>query len=286
MPIDAAILRGVNLFELLDDSELEELAAHIDEAHFTAKQMLFKKGDPGDNMHIVLKGKIETYVYDSDSNRISLATVNEGGIVGELSLLDTQPRSANAVALEDTNTFIIDQDDLQRLFSRKPAAALDILRVLGQRIRATNELLIGSAARNANEEIEERLTIGQRVADEVARFGGSWNFITLFGVILLVWIVLNTWVLATSFDPPPYIGLNLILSMLAALQAPVIMMSQNRQDAKDRIRSELDYKVNLRAELEIKELNEKVDHLQEELRQVLGQATQILKRTTGTDGKN
>ncbi|MBI1279906.1 MAG: DUF1003 domain-containing protein [Anaerolineaceae bacterium] len=271
MPIAPNNLKSVKLFELMDDSELEELAAHIDEASFAPSQILFKAGDKGDSMHILLSGKVETFVYDGEANRIKLSEVDEGGIVGELSLLDNQPRSATAIAVEETRTFIIDRDDLKRLFQKKPEAALDILAVLGHRIRETDTLLISRASMNANEEIDERLTFGQRIADKVASFGGSWNFIISFGAILLIWIVLNTMILSRPFDGPPFILLNLILSMLAALQAPVIMMSQNRQDAKDRIRSELDYKVNLKSELEIKQLHEKIDSLELDIKQRFSQ---------------
>jgi CRP/FNR family cyclic AMP-dependent transcriptional regulator len=261
MPIDAQTLRNVPIFGLLDNDELAELAAHIDEASYKPNQTIFRAGDPGTNMQIVLGGKVEAYVTDEDGKRVVVGDYEKGEMFGELSLLDHEARSATAVAVEPTQTFIIDRDDLMRLFSKKPAAALDILAILGRRIRNTDALIRTRVARNPNEVVDEKLSFGDRVADEVARFGGSWNFIGLFFIVMLVWIVLNTWVLTHPFDSAPYIGLNLILSMLAALQAPVIMMSQNRQDAKDRIRSELDYKVNLKAELEITDLHKKIDEL-------------------------
>lgn len=269
MPIAPNLLKMVKLFELMDESELEELAAHIDEAKFAAGQMLFKAGEPGSSMHIVLSGKVETFVYDGEANKISLSEVENGGMVGELSLLDSQPRSATAIAVAPTTTFIIDQDDLRRLFKKKPEAALDMMAVLGQRIRQTDMLLVTRVAKDVNKEIEESMTFGQRVADMVAAFGGSWNFIGIFALVLVVWILLNTVILSRPFDGPPFILMNLILSMLAALQAPVIMMSQNRQDAKDRIRSEQDYQVNMKAELEIMQLHEKMASLELEMKQRL-----------------
>ena len=284
MPIDADTLRNVPFFQLLDNDELAELGAHIDEAAFRTNQTIFKAGDPGGVMHIVLSGKVQTFIVDDDSNRIVLSEVEKGEMFGELSLLDSEPRSASAIAVEPTRTFIIDRDDLQRLFSKKPATALDILSILGQRIRKTDVLVRTRVSRNANEEIAEEASLGDRVADLVARFGGSWNFIGLFGLVMLVWIVLNTWVLTHPFDTPPYIGLNLILSMLAALQAPVIMMSQNRQDAKDRIRSELDYKVNLKAEIEILQLHAKVDQLEASLDNELKQLPHIRRKLADQRG--
>lgn len=265
MPIDPNMLHNVPIFQLLDANELAELAAHIDEESFNVNQEVFRTGDPGGKMYVVLEGKVQTYLFDDDKQRIVLSEVERGEMFGELSLLDGQSRSAHAIALAQTKTFIIDRDDLMRLFTKKPAAALDILEILGKRIRKTDTLLATRVVRNANKEIDEKLSFGDRVADGVAKFGGSWNFIILFGVIMFSWIALNTWILTHPFDNPPYIGLNLILSMLAALQAPVIMMSQNRQDAKDRVRSELDYQVNLKAELEIMQLHEKFENLQDQL---------------------
>jgi CRP/FNR family cyclic AMP-dependent transcriptional regulator len=279
--VDLETFRDIPIFQLLDNDELSELAAHIDEMNYAANQMIFKEGDPGGDMQIVLTGKVQNFILDDDKKKIVLAEVGPGEMFGELSLLSSEPRSANALALEPTRTFIIDRDDLIRLFQKKPAAALDIIEILGRRIRSTDLLLRTRVSRNPNEEIEDKLSFGDKVADGVARFGGSWNFIGAFGFVLFTWIILNTWVLHIPFDPAPYIGLNLILSMLAALQAPVIMMSQNRQDAKDRVRSELDYNVNLKAELEIMQLHEKVDQMRDLLEQrVNNQAPQIPPRTT------
>ena len=265
MPIDPISLRSVAFFHLLDDDELAELAAHIDEESFKANQPIFKAGDSGGTMLTVLTGKVETFIIGDKNERIVLDDYGPGEIFGELSLLDGAPRSANAVAVETTRVFIIDRDDLQRLISKKPDAALDIMMILGQRIRKTDALLTSRVTQNPNEIIDEKATLGERVADEVARFGGSWNFIGLFGAVMLVWITLNMFLLTKPFDPAPFIGLNLILSMLAALQAPVIMMSQNRQDKKDRVRSELDYQVNLKAEVEVMQLHERVEQLQKEM---------------------
>ncbi len=271
MPLNTQMLRSVPLFQLLDDSEVAELAAHIDEMSYKASQTIFKAGDPGINMQIVLEGKVQTYLTDDDGKQIVVAEIGKGEMFGELSLLDSEPRSASAVALEPTLTFVIDRDDLIRLFSRKPEAALDIMAILGNRIRKTDALLRTRVSRNANELADEKLTFGQRVADGVARFGGSWNFISLFGIVLFGWIILNTWVLSVKFDPAPYILLNLILSMLAALQAPVIMMSQNRQAIKDRLQSDLDYHINLKAELEITQLQQKLDVLTDKVELIVGQ---------------
>jgi CRP/FNR family cyclic AMP-dependent transcriptional regulator len=269
MPIDPRVLRHASAFQLLDDAELAELAAHVDEAAFAAGETIFRAGDPGGAMHVVLSGRVEVSILDEDRKHVVLHTLGPGEIFGELSLFDGGPRSASVLAVEPTRTFQIDREDLERLFARRPGAALDILAVLGRRLRATDLLLSQRVARNPNEVIEEKATLADHVADGVARFGGSWRFIFSFAGILVIWVAANTVLLLgrrEPFDPYPFILLNLFLSMLAAIQAPVIMMSQNRQDAKDRVRSELDYQVNLKAELEIMELHEKFDRLEERLR--------------------
>jgi CRP/FNR family cyclic AMP-dependent transcriptional regulator len=272
MPIDPRVLRHASAFQLLDDAELAELAAHVDEAAFAAGETIFRAGDPGGAMHVVLSGRVEVSILDEDRKHVVLHTLGPGEIFGELSLFDGGPRSASVRAVEPTRTFQIDREDLERLFARRPGAALDILAVLGRRLRATDLLLSQRVARNPNEVIEEKATLADHVADGVARFGGSWRFIFSFAGILVIWVAANTVLLLgrrEPFDPYPFILLNLFLSMLAAIQAPVIMMSQNRQDAKDRVRSELDYQVNLKAELEIMELHEKFDRLEQRLDETL-----------------
>ena len=262
------VLRQTAAFQLLDDDELAELTAHVDERTFATGQAIFQAGEPGGAMHVVLSGRVEVYLLDDDRRRVVLNELGPGEIFGELSLFDGDERSASVRAIEPTRTFLIDRADLERLFSRKPQAALDVLTVMSRRLRQTDLLLSQRVARNPNEVLEEESTFGERVADGVARFGGSWAFMFAFAACLLVWVGLNTVLLLgrpEPFDPYPFILLNLFLSMLAAIQAPVIMMSQNRQDTKDRVRSELDYQVNLKAEIEIMELHAKFERLEQRL---------------------
>ncbi len=264
MSTDAQLLADVSIFKLLDDDERAVLAQQIDRRHFAAGATIFRDGDRGDALFVIRAGEVELWLYDEDHQRVVLNVAQAGDLFGELSLLDAEPRSATATAITDTDVLVVDREDLRLLFTRKPEAALDVLSTLGQRLRQTDRLIRARTARNANEVIEERLTFGQRLADRIAAFGGSWNFITIFAVVLIGWMAINS-IVAQPFDPFPFILLNLVLSSLAALQAPVIMMSQNRADAKDRIRSELDYQVNLKAETEVAALHEKVDALREEL---------------------
>jgi CRP/FNR family cyclic AMP-dependent transcriptional regulator len=271
MAMDVSVLKNVPLFQLLDEDELRALTAEIEERSYVAGQTVFKVDQPGAEMHVVLEGCVETFLTDEEGQRVVLAKLGPGELFGELSLFDEEPRSASAEAREPTRTCIVDRADLERLFARKPNAALHILAVLSRRLRRTDVLLSQRTARNPNVVIEEETSFGERVADLVARFGGSWTFINAFIALMLVWIGVNVFYLVKPFDPAPFIGLNLVLSMLAALQAPVIMMSQNRQDAKDRVRADLDYQVNLKAELEIMELHRKLDRMKEELFDLLAE---------------
>ena len=264
MPTESALLSDVSFFNLLDEDERSVLALQIDPLHFVAGTTIFRQGEPGGKMYVIRSGEVELSLLDDDQQRVVLAVFKDGDFFGELSLLDEEPRSATAVTLTDTDVLLIDREDLRLLFTQKPNAALDVLSMLGRRIRQTDQIIQMRAARNANEVFEEQLTVGQRLADKIAAFGGSWNFITLFMTILFGWMVVNSF-LERPFDPFPFILLNLVLSSLAALQAPVIMMSQNRADAKDRIRSELDYQVNVKAETEIAQLHHKIDEMREEL---------------------
>jgi len=267
MPFDLSLLKQVPMFKLFDEDELSELGQHIEERNFVSGQTIFRAGDPGGAMHVVVLGKVELFIIDRAGNRTSVGVVEPGEMFGELSLLDSEPRSASAVALETTHTCCIDRNDLMLLFRKRPESALDILATLSQRLRRADLMLVDNMAQNANQVIEEKLTFGDRISDAVARFGGSWMFINSFTVILLLWMAFNSWVFfgLPTFDPPPFIGLNLLLSTLAALQGPVIMMSQNRQDAKDRVRADIEYEVNVRAELEVMQLHQKVDRMKEEL---------------------
>ncbi len=263
MATEASVLADVPMFSLLDAEERSTLGELLDEVRFAKGDTIFSFGDSGDGLYLVRSGRVEVFVENFQGDKIPLAENEPGDIFGEISLLDGGPRTATAVAIDDTECLSLDRDRLLEFVSRHPHAALDLLTVMGRRLRATDELLRTHVTRNLNEEEEERLTFGERIADKVAAFGGSWTFIIVFGFVLLLWMGVNIYMATHAFDPYPFILLNLVLSTLAALQAPVIMMSQNRQAAKDRLKADLDYEVNLKAELEVAQLHNKVDRLYE-----------------------
>jgi len=252
MPAAPELLQSIPFFQTMDDEERTAVAALMTAVRVPAGRTMFREDDPGGVLFVVTRGRIELSTVDDGGDKVVLHVAEPGEYVGEMSLLDGGLRSSTAVALEEVEAY-----------------SLDVMTALARRVRQT-DVLLRRRVRNANEVADEQETFGERVADGVARFGGSWRFIFAFAGILVVWVLLNTVALfwrksGEPFDPYPFILLNLFLSMLAAIQAPVIMMSQNRQDTKDRIRSELDYNVNLKAELEIMQLHEKVEALRDEL---------------------
>ena len=216
---------------------------------------------------------VEVFAETTDGHKVVFAEYRPGGVLGEVSLLDGAPRTATAVATEDTVLLKFDRADVIGLVTKHPHAALDLLSAMGRKLRATNELLRNPVTRNVNVAAEETLDFGARVADRVATFGGSWTFVLLFTAVLVVWMAINAYLAHDAFDPFPFILLNLALSTVAALQAPIIMMRQNRQSSKDRIHADLDYEVNLKAELEIAHLHQKVDRLHEALAEHLAKSS-------------
>jgi uncharacterized membrane protein len=273
MACDPETLRHVPLFALLDDEESAVLAGQVNLRQFAPRQRIYKIGDPADRAYVVVSGKVRVSTVDEDNQEVVVDEAGHGEFFGFASMLEKTPHQTGAMALEESVCLEVTREDIATLLERKPMAGMDMLAVLGRQFHTAQQLVRVRASRNPNELIEERTTTGERIADSVARFGGSWVFIILFAIVLVVYTALNQKLGKAAWDPYPYILLNLFLSMLAAIQAPVIMMSQNRQDAKDRLRSELDYAVNRRSESEIKSLafklnliEEKIDDVQDSLR--------------------
>jgi CRP/FNR family cyclic AMP-dependent transcriptional regulator len=265
MPCDPQELKHVPLFALLDDEELAVLAAQVDVKKFAPRQRIYKLGDPGRHAYILMSGTIQVTTVDEDNQEVIVDQPGHGEFFGFASMLDQTPHQTNAIALEEAICVEISRDDIATLLCKKPMAGMDMLTVLGRQFHASQQLVRIRANRSANEIIEEEETLGERVADVVAGFGGSWTFIITFLLGLVVYSIINVFLDRRAWDPYPFILLNLILSMLAALQAPVIMMSQNRQDKKDRLRSELDFDVNRRAESEIQQLAHKLNLIHDKI---------------------
>ena len=268
MPCDPNELRHVPLFELLDDDEAAVLAAQVEIRQFAPRQRVFKAGSVADHGYVVMSGKVQVTITDEDHQEVVIDEPGHGDFFGFASMLQKTEHQASAMTMEETTCLEIGCDDIATLLKQRPMAGMDMLAMQARQLHASQKLVSSRASRNANEVIEEESTLGERIADSVARFGGSWSFIITFSVVLVVYSSLNVFLREKAWDPYPFILLNLFLSMLAAIQAPVIMMSQNRQDVKDRVRSELDFDVNRRAETEIQSLAHKLNMMMDKMEDV------------------
>jgi uncharacterized membrane protein len=265
MACSPEILRRVPLFALLDDEETAVLAGQVEVKTFTQRQRIWKIGDPGGRAYVLVSGVVRVSTVDEDQQEVVIDQPAEGEFFGFASMLDQTPHQTEAIAVEESVCLEVDRHDIATLLERKPHAGMDMLTVLGRQFHASQRLVQIRASRNPNDVIEEDMTFGERIADRVASFGGSWTFIITFAVAITVYTAINVALRGKAWDPYPFILLNLFLSMLAAIQAPVIMMSQNRQDTKDRLRGELDFDVNRRAESEIQGLSRKLNLLGEKM---------------------
>ncbi|MGA9354923.1 MAG: DUF1003 domain-containing protein [Terriglobales bacterium] len=274
MPCKPEVLRQVPLFALFDDDEIAVLASQVELKTFATRQRIWKIGDPAGPAYVVVSGTVRLTTVDEDQQEVVVDEPAPGEFFGFASLLDQTPHMTSAQAVEEAVCVEVDRQDILVLIERKPHAGMDMLSVLGRQFHASQRLVRLRAARNPNVVIEEKETFGERVADTVASFGGSWTFIIAALVSLAVYGAISITMGQRSWDPYPFILLNLFLSMLAAIQAPVIMMSQNRQDKKDRLRSELDFDVNRRAESEIQGLSQKLNLLGDKI----GDVEELLRK--------
>jgi CRP/FNR family cyclic AMP-dependent transcriptional regulator len=288
MSCDVDMLAGIAFFDMLDEDDRTALASVIDYEKLEAGQTLFQAGEPGESLFIVRSGEIELYIKDTTGQKIVLNIVRTGEMFGELSLLDSGPRSATAIALSDAGLLVLDRDDLLLLFQKKPDAALHMLAAMSSMTRKADQLLRTRVSRNANEEIQENLGTLQKIADWLAWFSGSMPFLLIHTAWFITWISLNTLILPINpdgtrgFDPFPFGLLTMIVSLEAIFLACFVLISQNRQAEKDKVRSDIEYEVNIKAELEVAHLHEKTDRLYEDmlarfarLEKTLGQTTQV-----------
>ena len=265
MACNPEVLKHVPLFALLDEEETAVLAGQVRLKTFAPRQRIYKIGDPSGPAYVVVSGRVCVSTVDQDHQEVVVDEPSHGEFFGFASMLEQTPHQTEAAALDEAVCLEVTRNDIAVLLERKPLAGMDMLTVLGRQFHASQQLVRLRANRHPNEVIERDATFGERIADTVAGFGGSWTFIITFGIGLAIYMTIDALMGKKAWDPYPYILLNLFLSMLAAVQAPVIMMSQNRQDTKDRLRGELDYDVNRRAEAEIQGLARKLNLLGEKM---------------------
>ncbi len=265
MACNPEVLKHVPLFALLEEEETAVLAGQVRLKTFAPRQRIYKIGDSNGQAYVVVSGRVRVSTVDQEQQEVVVDEPSHGEFFGFASMLEQTPHQTEAVAIDEAVCLEVNQKDIAVLLERKPLAGMDMLRVLGRQFHASQQLVRLRANRHPNEVIEKDATFGERIADTVAGFGGSWTFIITFSVALAIYMTIDSALGRKAWDPYPYILLNLFLSMLAAVQAPVIMMSQNRQDTKDRLRGELDYDVNRRAEAEIQGLARKLNVLGEKI---------------------
>jgi CRP/FNR family transcriptional regulator, cyclic AMP receptor protein len=274
MACQPEVLKSVPLFSLLDMDEIAVLAQQVEIKNLVPRERIYKMGDAGGQAYVMLSGRVRVTTVDEDQQEVVVDEPSKGEFFGFASMLEQTPHRTTAIALEESSCLEVSRDDIAILLERKPHAGMDLLTTLGRQFHAAQELVRMRSTRNPNKIIEQQTTFGERIADAVAGFGGSWSFIISFAVLVVVYAATNVILRNEAWDPYPFILLNLFLSLLAAIQAPVILMSQNRQDTKDRLRGELDFQVNRRAASDIQGLarklnllDEKIDDMGELLRQ-------------------
>jgi CRP/FNR family cyclic AMP-dependent transcriptional regulator len=277
MACNPEVLKHVPLFALLDEEESAVLADQVEVREFKPRQRIYKIGDTSGRAYVVVSGRVRVSTVDNEHQEVIIDEPTHGEFFGFASMLERTPHQTEATAVDEAVCIEVDREDIAALLQRKPLAGMDMLQVLGKQFHASQQLVRLRAIRHPNEVIEKDATFGERIADAVAGFGGSWRFIISFALGLFFYVTVDSLLGRHGWDPYPFILLNLFLSMLAALQAPVIMMSQNRQDTKDRLRGELDFDVNRRSELEIQGLSRKLNLMGEKL----GDVEELLRETLG-----
>ncbi len=280
MSAEAELLKEVPLFHLLDDAERIELAARLDMVQFAAGQMVFEYGDPGDAIFVISSGEAEVFFKNDTGERIVLEVATRGDFFGELSMLDTGTRSSSVIATQDMTALRLDRSDLEKFVELRPQAAMDLLAAMGKQQRAAVERLRHTATRNVNEETADHRTLVQKSADVIAEFSGSIPFLVVHVVAFGLWIAVN-WIPIsgfTPFDPYPFGFLTLAVSLEAIFLSVFVLLSQNRQAAKDRVHADIEYDVNLKAELEIAHLHEKLDRLTSDVLSRLERVHQLLPK--------
>jgi CRP/FNR family cyclic AMP-dependent transcriptional regulator len=257
-------LRSVPLFASLDDDAARDLRNLLSEKTVAQNTRLFRRGETGNAMYLIESGRVRISIRDDDKQEVILAELAQGDFFGEMSLIDGRQRSADAQVIEDSRLAVLSRDAFLSFVRTNPDVALEMLSALTDRLRRTDELLRSRVSRNANEMEKARATVADRAADLIAEFGGSWKFIIVSMLAIVFWIIFNSLILIRGFDPAPYQMLNLALAVIAGMQAPIIMMSQNRQGEKDRLRADLDYQVNLKNELSLAEVLRRLDVMESE----------------------
>jgi CRP/FNR family transcriptional regulator, cyclic AMP receptor protein len=277
---DISTLKNVQLFATMDEQELSGLRAVMGEQRFVPGQVIIRPGEIGDNFHVITDGKVEFSTSDANGTEVPLGDAGPGGFFGELSMLTGEPRVARVKAIESVRTLTLGRDDLFAFLLKNPHAAIDVLTAIARRLNKTDTMLRQSVSRNVNDVAAEQATLGQRIADGFATMMGSWTFIIIQSILLIIWLVLNSLAWLNHWDPYPFILLNLALSFQSAYAAPIIMMSQNRSGEKDRLAAEIDHQVNVKAEIKTGQIISRLDDLERGMHALHQEQVALLNRRT------
>jgi CRP/FNR family transcriptional regulator, cyclic AMP receptor protein len=267
--VTTQLLAQVPLFVNLDEEELKELRSLMTERIFQPGQSIMRAGEPGTAFQIIEQGEVELWLTDTEGKKVVMEVLGPGKYFGELSILAGETRSASAISQEHVVTLELSQTEFFAFLRRRPDAALDVLTELGERLKHTDAILRNRVSRNPNEAAEERLSLSQRVADGIATFSGSILFLLLNLVAFVGWIVLNiSGLTRRSFDPYPFQFLTMAVSLEAIFLSIFVLISQNRQAAKDRLKADLDYQVDVKVEGEMTVLSARLRDMERKLQHI------------------
>ncbi len=281
---DISTLKSVQLFSLMDEAEVTALRAIMGEKRFVEGQVIIRQGEPGDHFYIITDGRVQFLSSDADGKELPLGEAGPGAFFGELSMLTGEPRTARVRAVEAVRTLTLQRDEFHAFLTKHPHAAIDVLTEIAKRLHKTDAMLRQSVSRNVNQISDDEATIGQRIADTVAAKMGSWTFIIVQSCLLAIWVILNCVAWVKQWDPYPFILLNLALSFQSAYAAPIIMMSQNRSQDKDRLAAEIDHQVNVKAEIKTGQIIARLDDLERGMHALHQEQVAMLQRAGGGDG--
>ncbi len=250
----------------MDDEERTELRSIMTERTFKPGEQVMTAGEQGCGFNIIESGEVEIWLTDTDGQKVVLDTIGPGSFFGELSMLSGETRSASATTAEEVVTLELDRNEFFDFLRRRPDAAIDVLVELGQRLKHTDELLRTRVTRNPNDADDKNISLPQRVADLIADFSGSIPFLLINLVAFVLWISINTLGPKNAqFDPYPFQFLTMAVSLEAIFLSIFVLISQNRQSAKDRIKADMDYQVNVKTELEMSVMTAKMREIEQKL---------------------
>jgi CRP/FNR family cyclic AMP-dependent transcriptional regulator len=284
--VTTELLKEIPLFSNMDDEERSELRNLMTERIFQPGQVCMKEGAQGTNLHIIEQGEVEIWLTDTEGKKVVLDVLGPGKFFGELSMLSGETRSASATTEERVVTLELERNDFLNFLRRRPDAAIDVLTELGDRLKHTDDILRTRVSRNANEAHDERLSAGQRVADVIADFSGSIPFLFINLIAFVIWIAMNIFDPHLFDDPYPFQFLTMAVSLEAIFLSIFVLVSQNRQAAKDHIKADLDYQVNVKAEMEMSMMSLKVRDIERKLQHIHSDLLEIDARTNHHDGQH